>query len=369
MKQTDICILGGGITALSTAWTLSKEGKQVTICYTPRPHNATQAAGGMLSPSCEADGCDPALIELPVQSCATYPDWVSELERVSGIQCGYRTEGTLLVALHHDHNQELEHLVAFQQQFALSHQWCTRKQLKGLEPNLTRHIGGLHFANDYQIDPRQLYRALRTGLHKLGVTMLEGECRLEMANDQVEYLICEHNKIFAHTYILSDGAWSMEHLPTLPLRPVKGQYLLLAPKEGQETLVNHVIRTPDVYIIPREKGQLYIGATMEEESFDNRETVGATLDLLYHAFQVLPGVYEMVVVEHGKGFRPALRDNQPLIGPHYRSDGTSSNLWFNLGHYRHGIMLAPQAATLLKDALLYQHPIPMAFDQRRFVTS
>ena len=153
----------------------------------------------------------------------------------------------------------------------------------------------------------------------------------------------------------------MRHIPSLPLRPVKGQFLILEPKDNCEPLIQHVIRTPDVYIIPRENGCLYIGATMEEEGFDVRQTAGATLDLLYHAFQVLPGVYEMIVRESGHGFRPALRDNQPLIGP-----SLHPNLWYNIGHYRHGIMLAPGAAHLFTKSLLDGMDIPQAFSANRF---
>ena len=140
---------------------------------------------------------------------------------------------------------------------------------------------------------------------------------------------------------------------------VKGQFLILEPRHSHP-LIKHVIRTPDVYIIPRDNGQLYIGATMEEEGFDNRQTAGASLDLLYHAFQVLPGVYEMIVREHGHGFRPALRDNQPMIGA-----SSHPNLWLNIGHYRHGIMLAPGAANLVTAALFDNVDIP-TFRPTRF---
>ena len=71
--------------------------------------------------------------------------------------------------------------------------------------------------------------------------------------------------------------------------------------------------------------------------------------------------YEMIVREHGHGFRPALRDNQPMIGP-----CAHPNLWLNIGHYRHGIMLAPGAATLFTEALFDSVDIPPAFSTTRF---
>ena len=360
-----VAILGGGITALSTAWSLIEKGHTVELCYPKRIGNASSAAGGMLSPSCEADGCEPDLIQLSIDSCKAYPQWIKSIEQTSDLTCGYQEKGTLLVALHHDHNQELEHLVAFQQTHGLNQEWLTRKGLKTKSPNLTRHIGGLWFPDDHFVNPRELCKSLRVALQRRGVLFIEGDCSLHFVsstpNSAVESLQVDGIERAADIYVLADGAWSMHHLPTLPLRPVKGQFLILEPKEHSEPLIEQVIRTPDVYIIPRENGQLYVGATMEEEGFDNRQTAGASLDLLYHAFQVLPGVYEMIVRESGHGFRPALRDNQPMIGP-----STHSNLWLNIGHYRHGIMLAPAAAQLFTDALLHKANIPNAFASSRF---
>ena len=360
-----IAILGSGITALSTAWSLTERGHTVTLCSSNRVGNSSMAAGGMLSPSCEADGCEPDLIQLSIDSCRAYPEWVSSIESLSKLPCGYQQQGTLLVALHHDHNQELEHLVGFQQRHGLPQEWLTRRMLKRHSPNLARHIGGLWFAEDHFVNPRQLYKSLQTALMYRGVRFIQGNCTLTYADSSTNSLITgiqiNEDTETADLYILSDGAWSMEQVSSLPLRPVKGQFLILAPKEDSEPLIQHVIRTPDVYIIPRENGQLYLGATMEEEGFDDRQTAGASLDLLYHAFQVLPGVYEMIVRESGHGFRPALRDNQPMIGP-----SSHSNLWFNIGHYRHGIMLAPAAAALFTNALLDKTPIPKTFSPNRF---
>ena len=357
-----VVIVGSGITALSTAWSLIERGQKVSLIDNPRVGNASSAAGGMLSPSCESDGCEPELIQLSIESCRQYRDWIAKIEAVSNLSCGYEQRGTLLVALHHDHHQELEHLLGFQKQYDLPHEWLSRKQMKRTSPNLARHIGGLFFEADHHVNPRKLCQSLRKALSIKGVQFITGPCNLNIQAEQKGCLQINGKPLMADHYILADGAWSIERFPSLPLRPVKGQFLLLAPKDDSTPLIEHVIRTPDVYIIPREDGQLYIGATMEEEGFDTRQTVGATLDLLYHAFQVLPGVYEMIVVEQGTGFRPALRDNQPLIGP-----SNIQNLWFNIGHYRHGIMLAPAAATLLTKTLLDGQSIPDSFSPVRYL--
>ena len=265
-----------------------------------------------------------------------------------------------MVALHHDHHQELNHLRSFQSQVGLQAEWLSRKELKLASPNLMRHVGGLKCGDDHQVDPKRLWTSLRSALEQRGVEFIEGQPELNVENETVFGIKNNGTEYVADKYILADGAWSDNHIP-MPIRPVKGQYLVLAPKIPSIPLINCVIRTPDVYLIPRKNGRIYVGATMEEEDFDSRQTVGATLDFLYHAFQVLPGVYELIIEHSGCGFRPALRDNQPLIGA-----GPLRNLWLNIGHYRHGVMLAPAAAKLLTDALLEQVSIPNVFSWDRF---
>ena len=70
------------------------------------------------------------------------------------------------------------------------------------------------------------------------------------------------------------------------------------------------------------------------------------MDLLYHTWRALPGSYELELLEHGVGFRPALRDNLPAIGP-----VSTSGLILATGHFRHGIMLAPATAKRVLDSI------------------
>lgn len=355
-----IAIIGSGISALSAAWSCVTRGWSVSVHHQPRLGNATNAAGGMLSPSCEADGCSPDLITLAQQSCHLYPEWISAIEQTAQDSCEYSNNGTFLVALHHDHHQELTHLTAFQERLGLRAEWVSRRELRKRMPNLTRHVGGLYFADDHYVNPRSLQKTLTKALINKGVQFLEGVSNLESDNLRARCILTAGNRFEADAYVITEGAWANEHI-NIPLRPVKGQYVILKPKTPSEPLLDHVVRTPDVYLIPRANGHIYIGATMEEEGWDTQQTAGATLDFLYHAFQVLPGVYEMNIAESGCGFRPALRDNQPLIGATHLS-----NVFCNIGHYRHGILLAPAAAEMCAKSIDDTQTPPDTFSWSRF---
>jgi len=136
----------------------------------------------------------------------------------------------------------------------------------------------------------------------------------------------------------------------LGVRPVKGQLLHL---QGPD-LIQHVVRSPHVYLVPRAGGTLVVGATMEEQGFDASPTAGAVMDLLWNARLVLPGVYDLALADVRVGFRPATRDHEPVIG-----ETEVSGLYVATGHFRHGVLLAPATAMLLADQLAGKGTAPL----------
>ena len=76
------------------------------------------------------------------------------------------------------------------------------------------------------------------------------------------------------------GAWAGQIPPQrFPARPVKGQMLCVVTAHG---LLRHVLRAPDVYVIPRSDGRILIGATVEDAGYDKR-TDPDTIQRLHHA--------------------------------------------------------------------------------------
>ena len=73
--------------------------------------------------------------------------------------------------------------------------------------------------------------------------------------------------------------------------------------------------------------------------FDIRLTVGGMFELLRGAWEVVPGVYELPVLETWAGLRPGSRDNAPILGK-----TPVKNLIYATGHYRNGILLTPITA-------------------------
>ena len=112
------------------------------------------------------------------------------------------------------------------------------------------------------------------------------------------------------------------------------------------TLLKHVIRSPQAYLIPRSDGRLLVGATVEEAGFDKR-TDPTTIQRLHKAaLQLVPKLADAKILEDWAGLRPGTPDGLPILG------ATSiSGYYVATGHFRDGILLAPVTAQVVADVI------------------
>lgn len=332
----------------SIAWRLAKEGVRVALLERRRAGDAigtaSEAAGGMLAPSAELQFEEVDFYELQRESARRWPAFAQELFQASGVDVGYRAEGTLLVGADRDAAAYYRRLYRFQKEQGVAVEWLTPDEAHDLEPFLSPRIAGAIFArDDHQVDNRAVLIALREGLRQSShVSFEEGVHvqRVEPDPERPAVVAADGRRREARVVVLAAGAWAaaLEGLPApLPIRPVKGQLLELAMERPFG--LRHVIRMPRGYLVPRACGRLVIGATSEEMGFDTRVTAGAVYRLLEQAVEVVPGVEELPLVEMWAGLRPASRDHRPLLG-----FGYAPGVAVATGHFRHGILLAPVTA-------------------------
>jgi glycine oxidase len=353
-----VIVVGGGVIGLSVAFELLRRGRAVEVLDRGDLSGvATRAAAGMLAPVSEIELEDPAVLALALDSLDRYPGFVAELETVAGRSCGYRTDGTLWVALNRDDVAELDHL---EETFTVKLERMparrlTAKRVLELEPHLSgRVLGGLLVERDLQVDPRALASTLRGAIRRLGGSVL-ADTRVEeivVSGGRargVDTLTAEgsRSRRSCGTVVLAAGAWSTTGIRSpvsgLGIRPLKGQLVRLTGAR----LLRHVVRHPDIYLVPRDSGELLLGATMEEVGFDASVTAGAVYDLLRQARLLVPSLYDLEWVEVSVGFRPASADNRPAVGP-----TGIGGLYVAVGHGRQGVLLAPATARYLAECVV-----------------
>jgi glycine oxidase len=330
VKTWDVIIIGGGIIGLSLAISLKKRGATVLIVERGEPgREASSAAGGMLV-DCSLE-TPPALQFLAVASARMYPEFAHEVETESGMKVDLRDEGAILFPppehVHERPGFKLADLLP--------------APLKELEPDLAE--GSAFYLKERSIDPRALTAAALKTAKNRGVDFSSGDAvrAVNVSDSHVSGVATTKTSFLAPKVVNCAGAWSGMIAPhKFPTRPVKGQMLCLA--MPTRALLKHVIRSPQVYLIPRSDGRLLVGATVEEAGFDKR-TDAPTIQRLHRAaLGLVPKLRDAKILEDWAGLRPGTPDNLPLLGT-----TPTPGYYVATGHFRDGILLAPITALVM----------------------
>ena len=344
MKTWDVIVIGAGIIGLATAWELRKRGLSVLVLERGEPgREASHAAAGMLIG--EGEENPPALRPLALASARMYPEFVHQVEDESENKVDLRNEGTLLIG-QETHDQHT------------SSNTLSTTELRRLEPELDSGSAAVVRIEERSVDPRALTAAvLRACLHR-GVVVSSGEqvTSVNLSDTRVSGVTTPKTNYSAPLVGNCAGAWSGQFPPCkFPTRPVKGQMLAVI---SRRNLVRHVLRSPEVYIVPRSDGRILIGASVEEAGYDKR-MVPDTIHRMHHeAIDLVPALAEARMHEDWAGLRPGTPDGLPILGP-----TQTPGYYVATGHFRDGILLTPITALLMTQVITGETP---ALDLRAF---
>jgi glycine oxidase len=342
VKTWDVIIVGGGIIGLSLAIALRKRGAAVLVVERGEPgREASHAAGGMLV-DCPFE-THAALQTLATASARMYPEFARELELESGMKVDLREFGTIVFP-HPGHAREWEKVSAVQ---------ALPAPLSELEPALAESDRPAFYLKERSVDPRRLVAAALKTARNLGVDISSGETvtAVNLSDDHVSGVTTPKTSFLAPKVVNCAGAWSGQIGPhPLPTRPVKGQMLCLASPARE--LLKHVIRSPEVYLIPRSDGRILAGATVEEAGFDKR-TDPATMQRFHRAaIALVPELRDAKILEDWAGLRPGTSDALPILGA-----TATPGYYVATGHFRDGILLAPITAQVMADVITGVAPV------------
>ncbi len=339
-QPPDLVVIGGGIAGMCVAHEACRRGLRPLVLDRGEAGAATTAvAAGMLAPVSEAHFGEPELLALNLAAAERWPAWEGELGGVGRLECG-----TLLVARDRDQAEALERELAFRLECGLRAQRLLPSAARRLEPALAPTVRlGLDVPDDHAVEPAVLTGALLRAVAAGGGEVRAGTdvAEIEIAGDRVAGVrLAGGERIATGHVVAAAGPWSGElagvpEAARVPVRPVKGQLLHLRDPAGPG-LVERVVRSEEMYLVPRGDGRYVLGASVEERGFDTAITAGAVHDLLREAAEVVPGLLELEVTGALAGLRPGTPDNAPALGP-----GMLEGLHWATGHFRHGILLAP----------------------------
>jgi glycine oxidase len=271
-----------------------------------------------------------------------YPEFVHELQIESGLRVDLRDQGTIVFPppehVHQRPGFKLESLLP--------------APLAELEPALGEPNRPAFYLKERSVDPRGLTAAALAAAKKRGVDLSSGDTvtSVRLADRRVEGVVTRKTSFLAPKVVNCAGAWSGQISPyAFPARPVKGQMLSLA--SPSRNLLKHVIRSPEIYIIPRSDGRILVGTTVEEAGFDKRTGVATIQRLHRAAIALVPELRNAKILEDWAGLRPGTPDALPILGA-----TATPGYYVATGHFRDGILLAPVTARVMAQVIEGQNP-------------
>jgi glycine oxidase len=370
-EAADVVIVGAGVIGLSIAWRAAQQGQRVVVAD-PRPgRGATHAAAGMLTPIAEAAYAEREIFGLGQDSLRRYPAFVAELAAATGLPTGFRQAGTLQVAYDSDDLAALTEVRVLQESFGVHLEQLTARECRAAEPMLDPSVrGGLLATSDGSIDPRLLAVALLEAAVGAGASLIEQEVtEIICSAGRADGVRLTDDSVIEARWVVLAAGWESGGIMGLPagigppVRPVKGQIIRLRttartdaaglPPALLQRTVRGLVRGSGVYLVPRESGELVVGATQEELGSDTTVTAGGVWELLRDARTLVPGVTELEVADIVAGLRPGTPDNAPVLGP-----CELPGLVLATGHFRAGVLLAPVTADTVAAFLRTGSPDP-----------
>ncbi len=297
---------------------------------------ASWAAAGMLAAH---DPENPAALRpLSDLSISLYADYLRTVEHLSGLEIPLRTSGTLQGS---DHNRNFDRSLS-------------PSEITSHLPELNPSGRSFQWLDEHSLDPRDLCAALPKAAKTAGITLIEqspvtavrgtssgAKTGIEVSTPQATYSA-------AH-FVNCCGAWAgaVSNLPSI--EPRKGQMVTVQLPPHRQ--LSCVIRTPELYLVPRGDGRVVIGASVERAGFDKSVQETTIQSLLHEAAALWPPVGEAQIVETWAGLRPGSADGLPVIDA-----CGEQNCWIATGHFRNGILLAPATARVMRQLILNETP-------------
>jgi glycine oxidase len=339
----DVIVIGGGVVGLSIAREMADHKSVLLLDRGATGQGTSRAAAGMLSPLSEADDQGP-FFQLCRTSLAMYDRFIEELQKESGIDTAYSTEGLLALASSDDSAATLCRRYEWQQQAGFRVDLLSARDVRQMEPLVTVPIvNALFMPGERSVAPRRLVDAVRESCLQRGVEIRTG---IHIDAISPNTIHSAHMTMEASSIIVASGVWSARVgglQPPIPVSPRKGQILSLGMPTGA---FRRMIRWGDSYFVPRSTGELVVGATNEDVGFDLAVTPAGLGRLLADAQTISSVVGSYPILETWTGLRPATPDDLPILGA-----SAVPGVYYATGHYRNGVLLAPITAAIMADVV------------------
>ncbi len=326
-----VVVIGGGIVGCITSFFLIEKGYDVSLVdQSAIGQEASWAGAGILSPLLPWHYQD-SVNKLCFGSADFYRQLSNTLKKDTGIDPEWIESGMLIFS-EKDERQAIN--------------WCKKNHIEIQQTE----DKCLLLPKVAQIRNPRLLKALKIYLIKNNVVMMEHQkvSPISDSNNFIRHLQIENNvNLEADYYVVASGAWSSNVLNEIEMpkiKPIRGQ-LIQYPAIKEK--LPYILYKDDFYLVQRQDGVVLAGSTKEDVGFDKGITEEARDSLQKKAESLMPILKNYKIENQWSGLRPGSEGNVPMIEKHHKYN----NVYLNIGHYRYGLTMAPEAARIISDLI------------------
>ncbi|MEP7200618.1 MAG: FAD-binding oxidoreductase [Chloroflexota bacterium] len=378
--QSDVVVIGGGITGASTAYFLRKHGIGVTVIERRGlSGGATGRNGGHISPgtserfseSVKRYGLDitRAIYDYSHQCAAAVRAFVNEHH----VDCELRVNGSVSLALTKDELGPVQESFAEMQKYGIPSEYWDAAKCATMTRSEDFH-GGVFRSTAGQLWPAKLVFAVAEQAMKLGANVQTRTEAQAVENDNGTLVVkTDRGDIRAQHVVHATNAWARQLLPFLQeiIVPIRNQVIITAPAPR---LWNFGLSTNYgyEYFMQRPDGRIVLGGmrwktpTLEvnnddDATMDPRVSDGLRSFLPQHFVDLR----DVPVEQEWIGIMGFSRDRNPLVGPLPNRPGE----YIAAGFTGHGMPMTFFAGQNVADMIAGKEPAPFvaeAFLPSRF---
>jgi sarcosine oxidase subunit beta len=357
LASTDVVVIGGGVIGLAAAYYLAQAGKRVTLVE--RRGIGQEASGAnvglvTLFSGHSFDEPDPGPVyELTRASIDVYASLGQEL----GVDIEYEQSGGVVYAQTEGQLAVIRRAYEGYRAHGVPVEWLDARGIRECEPAFfsERVLGGVFCPLNGQINPLMLCRAFARGARRLGARIMLGTTvqNVYHGNGRVRAVRTSEGDIPCEFAVNAAGAWAADigemvgqHLP---VKPARGQIVLTEPLPR---FIHRVISGAEPSARQTRRGNVIIGATVEDVGFDKRVTPDTIDHFARGVVAHYPGLAGLHVIRAWAGLRPVTPDSKPII----ELCDEPGRLCLAVGHSRRGICYAAGTGRLVADLITGGRP-------------
>ena len=354
----DVCIVGGGIVGLSSAYFLAKLGLTVNVIEKDSiGSHASGFAYGSLSPLGEAGHAEDILPELEIARMGMdiHTLFAKELVENTGIQTDHRFRPALDLIFTETEAENAKKQVEWRtDEKGYKVEWLSREEALRAVPHISKKIlGAVYTEGVADVEPYKLMLALTQGCELLGVNISHGNVVNVVPDESNTEIITESGAITCNNVVLAMGPWmggTSDWLGVnVPIKPLKGQIVRL---NAPNVEINCSVGWKGNYACTKPDGLLWAGTTEENMGFNDLPTPSGRDQIIESLDKMIPNLDEATLVQHTACLRPLPTDGKIILGP----ISTNKNIFLATGTGRKGILLGPAMGNIISQLITGREP-------------